>query len=665
MLESFYAVLLTFLEMTFVFVGLALLHNQRKVIGNAAFYVAVGLLFVFTQFVSAAELNVNVFSANLNFSIGPTALFLPYLGALMLVYATQGTLEAQRMITGAIAGLGLFVYLSTLTSLQCNWLGFAISQGTSADSLDFLLQQSRRSMTASTLAQLFDLFLLPIFFQRLRNANCRVFFCVLGAMLFTQLIDSFIYLSVAYWDRPQWWLYINNSFLIKSVATVWISALISIYLFLVEKEVANEPRGTLDIIFAFLGGYGKAQILERNLREWEGRYRMVVENASEMIMLLDQQGCIIDANYAAIGMLKARTKKEIIGANFLAMLRTENRLPLMPMMQPKEPRNMQDTATRVNTNHFKCYLGQEKDQLHLDISLSSIEFKDVKMQVLLGRDITEESRLASEKEMLSEQLAHSQRLEAVGQLAGGVAHDFNNHIHAILGHLDLIRLFYKFDDPKVSKHLDKITEISEQAGRLTEQLLGFARKGKYQETILDLSELIRKSTELFLPNSQKSLDLIVNVADGEMPIRGDKVQLQQVLINLLINARDAMENNGDKNMRLVVKVDSAEKFNVTLKPIGVKVKVHPEDYYCIMIEDNGSGMDKSTMLRIFEPFFTTKPIGKGTGMGLAMVYGTVSNHHGWVQVTSKVGKGTAFYVFLPKTVRRVDLSETANSEEVV
>ena len=217
----------------------------------------------------------------------------------------------------------------------------------------------------------------------------------------------------------------------------------------------------------------------------------------------------------------------------------------------------------------------------------------------------------------------------------------------------------------MSKHLDKITEISEQAGRLTEQLLGFARKGKYQETILDLSELIRKSTELFLPNSQKSLDLIVNVADGEMPIRGDKVQLQQVLINLLINARDAMENNGDKNMRLVVKVDSAEKFNVTLKPIGVKVKVHPEDYYCIMIEDNGSGMDKSTMLRIFEPFFTTKPIGKGTGMGLAMVYGTVSNHHGWVQVTSKVGKGTAFYVFLPKTVRRVDLSETANSEEVV
>ena len=657
MLESLYAVLLTFLEMTFVFVGLALLHNQRKVIGSAAFYVAVGLLFVFTQFVSASELSVNVFSANLNFSVGPTALFLPYLGALMLVYATQGTLEAQRMITGAIAGFGLFMYLSTLTSLQCNWLGFAISQGTSADSLDYLLEQSRRSMAASTLAQLFDLFLLPIFFQRLRNANCRIFFCVLGAMLFTQLIDSFIYLSVAYWDRPQWWLYINNSFLIKSIATVWISGLISIYLFLVEKEVANEPRGTLDIIFAFLGGYGKAQILERNLREWEGRYRMVVENASEMIMLLDQQGCIIDANYAAIGMLKAKSKKEIIGANLMAMLRTDKRLPL-PSMLPQEPKSMQDTATRGNTNHFKCYLGEDKDQLHLDISISAIEFKDVRMHVLLGRDITEESRLAIEKEMLSEQLAHSQRLEAVGQLAGGVAHDFNNHIHAILGHLDLIRLFYKFDDPKVCKHLDKITQISEQAGLLTEQLLGFARKGKYQETILDLSELVRKSTELFLPNSQKSLDLIIELAPGEMPIRGDKVQLQQVIINLLINARDAMESNFDKDMRLVIKVDSADKFNISLKPVGVKVKVHPEDYYCIMIEDNGCGMDKNTMLRIFEPFFTTKPIGKGTGMGLAMVYGTVSNHHGWVQVASKVGKGTAFYVFLPKTFRRVNLTES-------
>lgn len=660
MLESLYATLLAFLEMTFVFVGLALLHNQRKVIGSAAFYVAVGLLFVFTQFVSASELSVNAFSANINFSIGTTVLFMPYLGALMLVYATEGTLEAQRMIIGAMAGFGLFMYLSSLTSLQCNWMGFSISQGTSADSLDYLLQQSRRSMGASTLAQLFDLFLLPIFFQRLRNAGYRVFFCVLGAMIFTQLIDSFIYLSVAYWDRPQWWLYVNNSFLVKCIVTVWISALISIYLFLVEKEVVGTPRGTLDIIFAFFGGYGKAQILERNLREWEGRYRMVVENASEMIMLLDQNGCILDANYAALGMLKAKNKQGIIGCNFLSMLRTEKGLPI-PSMTPQVPRSMQDTITGANINRLKCYLGTGKDSLQLDIAISAIEFKDVKMQVLLGRDITEESKLAGEKEMLSDQLAHSQRLEAVGQLAGGVAHDFNNHIHAILGHLDLIKLFYKFDDPKVCRHLDKITQISEQAGRLTEQLLGFARKGKYQEAILDLSDLIRKSTELFMPNSQKSLDLTINIATGEMPIRGDQVQLQQVLINLLINARDAMENNADKGMKLTVKVDSAEKFNIPLVPVGVKVKVHPEDYYCIMIEDNGSGMDKNTMQRIFEPFFTTKPIGKGTGMGLAMVYGTVSNHHGWVQVSSEIDRGTTFYVFLPKTIRRINIGSAARA----
>jgi signal transduction histidine kinase len=659
MLESSYATLLAFLEMTFVFVGLALLHNQRKVIGSAAFYVAIGLLFVFTQFVSASELSVNAFSANIKFSIGTTVLFMPYLGALMMVYATEGTLEAQRMIIGAIAGFGLFMYLSTLTSLQCNWMGFSISQGTSSDSLDYLLQQSRRSMGASTLAQLFDLFLLPIFFQRLRNAGYRVFFCVLGAMIFTQLIDSFIYMSVTYWDRPQWWLYVNNSFLIRSVVTVWISMLISFYLFRVEKEVVGAPRGTFDIIFAFFGGYGKAQTLERNLREWEGRYRMVVENASEMIMLLDQHGCIIDANYAAFGMLKARNKQEIIGCNFLSMLQTEKGLAI-PVMTPQEPRSMQDTITGANINRFKSYMGTGKDALQLDIAISAIEFRGVKMQVLLGRDITEESRLTGEKEMLSNQLAHSQRLEAVGQLAGGVAHDFNNHIHAILGHLDLIKLFYKLDDPKICQHLDKITQISEQAGRLTEQLLGFARKGKYQESILDLSELIRKSTELFMPNSQKSLDLTIDIAPCEMPIRGDQVQLQQVLVNLLINARDSMENNGDKGMRLAVKVDSAEKFNIPLTPIGVKVKVHPEDYYCIMIEDNGSGMDKNTMQRIFEPFFTTKPIGKGTGMGLAMVYGTVSNHHGWVQVSSEIDQGTAFYVFLPKTVRRVNIGSARN-----
>lgn len=644
-MESFYASLLTFLEMTFVFVGLGLLHSQRKVIGNAAFYVSVGLLFAFTQFVTAADLKVHLLNLGMDFSVGTTVLFLPYLAALMLVYVTEGTLAAQRMIIGALTAFGLFMYLASLTSLQCNWMGFSISQGTSADSLDFLLQQARRLMAASTLAQLFDLFLLPIFFQRLRNARCRLFFCVLGALVFTQIVDSIVYLSVAYWEQPQWWAGINNSFLVKSFATIWISLLITIYLYKVEYEVEGVHRGAFDIIVAFFGGYGKAQALEKYLREWEGRYRMVVENASEMIILLDQNGGILDANIAAAGMLNVKSKNELVGLHFPTMLKDENGRMIEWHF---DSHTMLDTLSGVKVNRFKCYIAlEDKKSVYLDMAVSTIKFRNVNMQVLVGRDITEESRLAREKEGLSEQLAHSQRLEAVGQLAGGIAHDFNNHIHAILGHLDVIRLIHKYDDPKLLRHLDKITQISEQAGELTEQLLGFARKGKYRESTLSLAELVKKATELFMPNSQKSLDMTLDIYDDKMQIRGDSVQLQQVIINLLINARDAMEGNVNKDMTLNLRVAPADKFDVKINPVGTNQKVNPEDFYCISLEDNGCGMDKATMQRIFEPFFTTKPIGKGTGMGLAMVYGTVSNHHGWVQVKSKLGKGTTFFIFLP------------------
>jgi PAS domain S-box-containing protein len=648
-LESIYATLLAFLEMTFVFVGLGLLHSQRKVIGSAAFYIAIGLLFLFAQFVCAAELMVHTDWLSLDFHLGSTVLFLPYLAALLLVYMTEGTLAAQRLIIGCITAFGLFFYLGSLTRLQCNWLGFSISQGTSADALDFLLEQTRRSMAGATLAQVLDLFLIPIFFQRLRNARCRLFFCILGALLFTQIADSFVYLSVTYWNRPQWWIYINNSFIIKSIAVVWLSVLMTIYMGKIEREVEVErsERGALDIIFAFFGGYGRAKALEKDLQEWEGRYRMVVENASEMIMLLDHFGRIIDSNLAASAIMKVDSPAKLIGMSFLERLTDESGNPVKVLVPKENPFGLGEK--RTNVIRFKAFFGNDpKTHRHLDVAISPIEFEEVMMLILLARDVTEESRLAREKEKLSEQLAHSQRLEAIGQLAGGIAHDFNNHIHAILGHLDVVRMIYGIDDESINKHLDKIGEISEQAGQLTGQLLGFARKGKYQEVELDLGALVEKSVELFMPNSHRNLEVVSEVDAEKMFIKGDKVQLQQVMINLMINARDALESI-DRPKKLIVAAGEAINCDIRLRPNGVEPDMlRPENYYYIMIKDNGAGMDKATKQRIFEPFFTTKPTGKGTGMGLAMVYGTISNHHGWVQVKSRINYGTAFYIFLPK-----------------
>ena len=267
------------------------------------------------------------------------------------------------------------------------------------------------------------------------------------------------------------------------------------------------------------------------------------------------------------------------------------------------------------------------------------------MLLLLARDITEESKLAKEKVKLGEQLAHSQRLEAVGKLAGGIAHDFNNYIHAILGHLDLVRMMFETEDETVNKHLEKIGEISEQAGELTSKLLGFARKGKYQEHEVDLNELVEKAVDLFMPRSKKNLELKLGLRPEKMLIRGDSVQLQQVLLNLMLNAMDAMKDMPIRS-KLRIVVDKASNCRIQLLPPSKDTDI--DSFYVICVKDNGVGIDPDTMKHIFDPFFTTKPTGEGTGMGLAMVYGTITNHLGWVQVVSKINKGTKFYLFLPR-----------------
>jgi signal transduction histidine kinase len=228
-----------------------------------------------------------------------------------------------------------------------------------------------------------------------------------------------------------------------------------------------------------------------------------------------------------------------------------------------------------------------------------------------------------------------------------VAHDFNNYLHAIQGHLDILAYMHEINDEKVESHLDRIDNITQQAAELTQKLLGFARKGKYVDEELDLEELVQNSIELFMPASQKNIDLNFTNNLGPVKIKGDQVQLHQVFLNLMINARDAMEDKSNRKMVINIVIDEGTRYYThCITPHNQKIPA--KKFYCIVIKDSGEGMDKATLKQIFDPFFTTKPTGKGTGMGLAMVYGTITNHNGVIDVTSKKGKGTTFYIFLPK-----------------
>lgn len=643
-MEITYGIGLALLEMTFIFVGLLILHGLKKVIGLAGFHMALGLLFVFTQIVGAAELKVVTGITGLDFYLSSSILLLPSLAALMVVYITDGTLEAQRLIIGMMAALGLYTYLASLTASQSSWGGYVVSQSSSADMLSILMTESIKKMAATVLAFTLDLFLIPIFFQRLRNLRCNLLVCVTGSLLLVQVLDSVLYSTVCFWGTEQWWEQITLSYLSRGFFIFWLSLIASFYLSRIEYETPGESRRTLDILIAFFGTYGKARKLEQTLKESEERYRILVQKASDMIIIMNTDGIIVEANYSARRLCGIR-RGNMAGRDFCVLTgvdrkKWEKLLELDPA----------SSGTLDESHYINCSSRIPATGLLIEFTIGLVTMAGDLMLIVFGRDVTEKRRLEQEREEWQMQLAHKQRLESIGQLAGGIAHDFNNYLHAIQGHLDIVQYMCDVTDESVKRHLDKIDMITGQASTLTSQLLGFARKGKYNESVFHLLELVKSSAALFMPNAiNTGIGVkIVNEEAGKIRVKGDLVQLQQALLNMMFNARDAMEKVPLKKRQIIILAGTAERLGIHLDPPAELKSLPPAQYCAIRIEDNGTGIPKEVKHRLFEPFFTTKPVGQGTGMGLSMAYGTAMGHNGWIQCENLPGgTGAAFTLILP------------------
>ena len=646
-MEFSIAIALAFLEITFITTGLLLLHGLRNQIGKTAFYLALGALFVFIQMVSTTELKVIVGYSGADFYVAHSILFLPLLAAVMVVYITEGTIITQRLIIGAIAVFGFYLYISYITSIQCSWNGAHISQGPTASSLEYVLGRSLANMAATIVALVLDLFLIPIFYQRLRNLGARVFFAILGSLMFTQIVDSILFsLTISYWNTPQWWMHISSTYIARAFATIWLSALITIYLSKVEKDIFGLSRKTLDIVFSFLGGYKKTQALQKNIIEWEGRYRRVIENVSDMILILDKDGKILDANPSTLKILSCKSKDKLINSSFFDIVEIFKVLPCMwekLWSDDKESKN--DSASSTPSSMQITIKNRDKENIEIDASFSKIFMHNKPVLIVVCRNFTEQNLLIKEKNELKEQLYHVQRVESLGRLAGGIAHEFNNILHALQGHIDIVLLFCKIEDDSAKKHLKSVVGLVEKAENITVQMLDFARKSKFKEQIINLREVLQSTKEMFIALAHKQIKLLMDIPKYDCIVKGDSLQLQQVFLNLLINAMDATEHNIDRPRRISLDLKIASEFIEDWKPL--KADAEPKDYYQIIVEDNGSGMKKETMDQIFEPFFTTKEVGKGTGMGLAMAYGEITNHKGFMRVKSQKDLGTAFFVYIP------------------
>jgi PAS domain S-box-containing protein len=268
--------------------------------------------------------------------------------------------------------------------------------------------------------------------------------------------------------------------------------------------------------------------------------------------------------------------------------------------------------------------------------------------IVLFHDITEQRRL-------EDQLRHTQKIEAVGRLAGGIAHDFNNILTAIIGYGSLLSMRMSADDPLRST-VQKILFSTKRAAELTQRLLTYSRKQNADIVELDLNALVRRQERLLGPIIGEEIQLAEACASGELRIQADPGQIEQVITNLVTNARDAMPRGG----RIVVATAERRMDTEFIRTHGFG---KPGRYAVLTVEDSGTGMDDHTRQRIFEPFFTTKEVGKGTGLGLSIVYGIVKQHKGFIIADSTPGRGSTFTVFLPLVEEPQSLGELLPDEE--
>ena len=380
---------------------------------------------------------------------------------------------------------------------------------------------------------------------------------------------------------------------------------------------------------------------ESALRSSETLFRSVWENSVDGMRLTDQNGVIVAVNEAFCKLVQMR-RELLEGKPFTVIYSAES--DWEKMLRNYRERFLQGKVQTKRGGELSLHDGR---RVVFEITDSGVESGGRPTLVLSSfRDVTGQKRL-------EEQLRQSQKMEAIGQLAGGIAHDFNNILTIILGHATLLTLAPL--DPKSLVSANQIKQASERAAGLTRQLLAFGRKQIFNPRPLDLNRSISKMSDMLKRLLGEDIALHLNLSSEPAVVEADGTMMEQIILNLSVNSRDAMPRGG----QLVIHTSLCD---VDEKQAREFVDARPGHFVCLSHTDNGSGIPPENLSRVFEPFFTTKELGKGTGLGLATVFGIVKQHHGWIEVESELGKGTAFHIFLPATTLPPTEQETFDSQ---
>lgn len=401
-----------------------------------------------------------------------------------------------------------------------------------------------------------------------------------------------------------------------------------------RKELADIHTGgdIGDLTRAFLGISKQLEktmgTLKNSARDWERTF----DSVSDAILIVDGEGRIIRLNHAARIILETG-HKEILGKRVLDFL---GRATITDNYPGNEETSVGEQAFLLKLEHGLAFT--------FEVAMTPLlQGTDRVGTVITAKDITSKLQADAEKRLLEAQLQQAQKMEAIGTLAGGIAHNFNNLLMGIQGNASLILLDTDSDQVhyRRAKNIEKLVQ---SGSRLTGQLLGYAREGRFQVKPISLNHLAKETSDTFAM-ARKDIRVEQDFAKDLVPVLADQGQIEQILMNLYVNAADAMPNGGT----LSLKTENVNHGNFSHRAYEVK----PGKYALLSVRDTGTGMDKKTLERIFEPFFTTKSVGKGTGLGLASVYGIVKAHDGYVDVESEWGRGSTFHIYLPAGGKRV------------
>ena len=407
----------------------------------------------------------------------------------------------------------------------------------------------------------------------------------------------------------------------------------------IDVEVAAAPLFFQDQPMVLVVGRditGRKRV-EEALRRSEEKYRTLVDHATDVIVIIQDEK-VKFYNPKTLS-LSGYSPEELSRIPFIDLIHPEDRDGVLDRYQRRI--RGEDVPSRQTLR----LVNKAGEELWGQINSVPIAWEGRPATLNFVRDITREKKLEV-------QFQHAQKMEAVGTLAGGIAHDFNNLLMGIQGHVSLMLFNLDPGSPNYES-LKRIEEQVRLGANLAGQLLAFARRGKYEVKISDVNKIVQHTSALF-ERTRKEVRVHRKYQEGIWAVEVDRGQIEQVIMNLCVNAWQAMPDGGDLFL---------ETMNVTLGPDYIRpFFVEPGNYVRISVRDTGVGMDKKTQQRLFEPFFTTKEMGRGTGLGLASVYGIIKNHGGFINVYSEKGHGTNFTIYLPGLDEKIAEERKASGE---